>query len=466
MQWLHKMASAGPVRVLLAVVFLILAPSTIISYAQNLAGAQATAEAQLHAIGVYEGHIHKGGKVNVVVTVTDRPVILLLTAYESVEWHVETAQGVRIEKVILSGYHKQAVTGLPSGIPVNTTSYDEGSATYFYAYKAGQDLAEKARKVSGLEPKTFQGQYRGEAFVIDGMRTFGLPATEPRRPLETVQKPSRSFQETTEYPTTTGAGPIDGEMIEKYQTVAVLPFPDASGAPGSGSTVAGIIMAQLTSKGFTVVDRMRLEKLFEEQKIQLSHSDERTNQLKVGRLSGAAAVVVGEINQWPATRFSALDRPSPGGASVALSLRLLDVETGTVLFSGEGHFTQPSALSTQSAATMILRGLVTRLAVKGGLVSSGRAGYSWDRQVRSGATIYIVREFEPTSPAYDAGLRSGDVIRSCNGSSSSTWKTFWQSMRACQVEAGQTLALEVERGGKSLTFSVPVADRFLSTKER
>lgn len=123
-------------------------------------------DAELHAIGVYEGDAKQNGRVNVRVTCIKRPIMLLLTAYKTVEWNVELDQGTRLVKVILSGYHKQKVIGLPSTVSVISTSYDEGSQTYVYSYQA--DLAGKAKRLLGKAPKTYQVEYSAEAFVVDG----------------------------------------------------------------------------------------------------------------------------------------------------------------------------------------------------------------------------------------------------------------------------------------------------------
>jgi hypothetical protein len=262
------------------------------------------------------------------------------------------------------------------------------------------------------------------------------------------------------YPVTTGAGPINNEVIDKYKTIAVFKFNDSPGAPTSGSMAASALSSHLSSRGFTVVERARLQQIFEEQRLQLSSADENTNALKVGKLAGAKAVVIGDVTQWVSQRLKAEDGKQRDETFVALSLRLVDVESGTILFTGDGHFPDPSAAPPQNAAHMILRALVTRLAVKVGLVSTGRAGFNWDMQQRSGRQVFIVTDFDQDSPAYRAGLRSGDIILSCNGSANADWKTQWDSMRDCQVEAGQVLSLEVGRGEQRLIIKVTAADRY------
>jgi hypothetical protein len=264
------------------------------------------------------------------------------------------------------------------------------------------------------------------------------------------------------YPSTSGSGPISSEIIDKYRTVAVFKLADAPGMAGSGATVAGILASQLNVKGFTVVERSRLEQIFSEQRLQLSHADEQANVLKVGKIAGAQAVAVGEVTQWSST-----PPQSPHSARetyVTMTLRLVDVETGVVLFSGDGYYTDPATTAPEHAAWLIVRAITSRLAVKVGLMSSGFTGFSWDLQRRAGVPVALVTEFDPDSPARDAGLQSGDVILSCNGSVSSGWQTQWHVMRACQVERGQVLALQVLRGQQQLRINVPAKSRFVSAK--
>jgi hypothetical protein len=47
-----------------------------------------------------------------------RPLALVFSSYEPVLWRVHADAEVRIERVVLYGYHSQRVTGVPEGVPV------------------------------------------------------------------------------------------------------------------------------------------------------------------------------------------------------------------------------------------------------------------------------------------------------------------------------------------------------------
>ena len=124
----------------------------------------------------------------------------------------------------------------------------------------------------------------------------------------------------------TGLGPINRDTIDHYKTMAVMLLEDAPDAPGSGSRVAGIVTTLLLDLDINMVERAKLDEVLKEQVIQLTHADD-ANVLKVGRLVGAQAIIVGDVQQW--------ERQEQGRTNkVSLSLRMIDVETGQLLFNG------------------------------------------------------------------------------------------------------------------------------------
>jgi hypothetical protein len=167
------MATMLKIRILIAAwswtVLTFLSP---VSAADRLEGS-----AGLYVLGVYEGHTHKYGTVTVFVGAQDHPIVLLLTAYESVDWQIEIEPGAQVAKVILNGYHEQQTSGLPSHIPIERTSFDQRSPAYMYGYDTGScfRLVAKAEQLYGLRPRQHLCQYRGTAFVVDHNGIRPLP---------------------------------------------------------------------------------------------------------------------------------------------------------------------------------------------------------------------------------------------------------------------------------------------------
>ena len=65
-----------------------------------------------------------------------------------------------------------------------------------------------------------------------------------------------------------------------------------------------------------------------------------------------------------------------------------------------------------------------------------------------------MRELRSGLPAEKAGLKVGDRVVSCNGALLSSVSSEREAKRLCQVEAGQTLQLDVRRAGQPVEISL------------
>ncbi len=128
--------------------------------------------ADIEAVGVYEGAgaVHgpgssarKRGTVQVRVK-RGRPVILVLTSYEPVNWIVNPEPGAVVLAVLRGGYYSSQVQGAG-----NARITDLGR---LYAYKRGDaahaQLDAEVKRLSGKPIDRFQGTYRGQAFEVGG----------------------------------------------------------------------------------------------------------------------------------------------------------------------------------------------------------------------------------------------------------------------------------------------------------
>lgn len=252
------------------------------------------------------------------------------------------------------------------------------------------------------------------------------------------------------YPVVTGSGPINGSTIEKYDSIAVFNFTDAPGAPNSGNTVATILTTLLGDTGVTIVERSRTEQLFEEQRLRLTSTDEKVDTLKVGRLAGAKALVLGDVNLW---------QTNGQASNVSLSLRVVDVETGSVLFSGVGYWPELINGPPQTAAMKILLGLVLKLSSRIG-TGTGAIGVSFDMREEHGASVFFVRKVLPGFPAEAAGVQPGDIVLTCNGALTEKLKTKLQFIKACHADGGQVMSLEIARGEQRLLIKATAIELF------
>jgi hypothetical protein len=122
----------------------------------------------VHVVAFFEGSPgaqgSSPGSAGVDVQVTDRPVILVLCAHDSIRWDVKVADGARVPRIILSGDHAQQLVETPAGTAVESRTRADGYADYFFAEQAeGRPYARLIRSVTaltGLPIATFQGEHR------------------------------------------------------------------------------------------------------------------------------------------------------------------------------------------------------------------------------------------------------------------------------------------------------------------
>jgi RNA polymerase sigma factor (sigma-70 family) len=135
----------------------------------------AAAGAELHVVGLYQAPHGNGAPVEVEVRSTDKPIVLVVESYMSVLWRVKIAAGARVKAVIVGGYYEQEFEGIPAGIPIVYRAWEPGGKQgYFYAYKPDSPeyrrMVRRLNDTTGLLVSTFQGEYGGASFVVDGTR--------------------------------------------------------------------------------------------------------------------------------------------------------------------------------------------------------------------------------------------------------------------------------------------------------
>jgi hypothetical protein len=291
--------------------------------------------------------------------------------------------------------------------------------------------------------------------VNDELCAWGTPAAilQRRRTCETVGLQEGHLPGTAgrPEPVVTGLGPINRDTIDRYRTMAVMLLEDAPGAAGSGSRVAGIVTTLLLDLDINMVERAKLDEVLKEQVIQLTHADD-ANVLKVGKLVGAQAIISGGVQQW--------ERQEQGRTNnVSLSLRMIDVETGQLLFNGEGHLTDFTTDDPEGSARLIVHRILARFGSQTGLLGSGRIGVNWELVEEQGVRFYMVRELRSGLPAEKAGLKVGDRVMGCNGAALSAVESDRDAKRLCRVEAGETLQLEVRRANSPIQMLVTADKR-------
>ncbi|MFV0681559.1 hypothetical protein, partial [Ottowia sp.] len=118
---------------------------------------------------------HQATQFDVAVNSPGQPVALMLGAYEPTVWNIGWTEGTRIVAVLVSGYHRQAITGLRSNVPVLNHDLDNnGSACgYFYiGQNQNRSLNPIAQKLFGKPVNmVFPGDPSGSIVVGESIKT-------------------------------------------------------------------------------------------------------------------------------------------------------------------------------------------------------------------------------------------------------------------------------------------------------
>ena len=282
---------------------------------------------------------------------------------------------------------------------------------------------------------------------VDDLKSIGYVEMVPGAP-----------QSKRSVPIVIAGGSLDSSTVDRYNPFAVF-FNDAPGIPGSGANLEGIVLSSFLATGFTVVERGQLEQIFREQQTQLQHGDDTTQAVKVGKLAGARAVVLGTISEWKQEKVN--DRSL---SSVTLGLKIIDAETGAILFNGQGNYAAPLRDTPQVIAQNLLVNILYQLGATIG--SRGFTGFGWKLTEREGQRGAVITKVIPGTPAEQIGLKAGDELLSFNGRPSMNWKSQWQSIKECQTEPGQTVLIQIARAGEALSMNLTAVDRVQWIKDK
>lgn len=116
--------------------------------------------ALIYAGGAYSGRKlstqidqsgHESTQFDVVVNSPHKPTVLLLGAYEPSIWNIGWTKGTKILAVVATGYHRQAIAGLPKDTPLLVSTYDNrGPCGYtFISEKTLPDVNPLLKRVYG-----------------------------------------------------------------------------------------------------------------------------------------------------------------------------------------------------------------------------------------------------------------------------------------------------------------------------
>ena len=133
--------------------------------------------------------------------------------------------------------------------------------------------------------------------------------------------------------------------FSKYKQIAVLPLIDYPTVPGSGIQVADILSMKLISSKLIILDRTQTSQILNEQSIGMSGIIDGSTSPEVGKILGVQALLTGSINEYGTTTVDIQvvqgGKPAPMDISAAgITLKLIDCETGQIIWAGSARGTQ------------------------------------------------------------------------------------------------------------------------------
>jgi hypothetical protein len=117
-------------------------------------------------------------QAEVVVNEPDRPVLLVLSAYDPVVWNVGVTEGTQVLGVVCSGYHGQAVIGIDEDVPLALATYEnnEGGFEHFRVFTAEPGLLRLDDRIAALAGRGLE--HLTIAPSASGIFEVGLPLGE------------------------------------------------------------------------------------------------------------------------------------------------------------------------------------------------------------------------------------------------------------------------------------------------
>lgn len=181
-----------------------------------------------------------------------------------------------------------------------------------------------------------------------------------------------SCSTTPKYISPTISNYVVSREFSKYRKLAVLPFVDAPGAPQSGQIIQGLAIQILAQSGFIVVNDA-----LGERQLSLGGPVDRNQIIRIGKLLEIDAIVVGEVGQYsvmpkrtgtvyfPVFLFGQIAYlPTEGKqwteSYVSISLRVIDVDTSQLIYSGSGQYDEGLSNPPQQLGEYILRDIIER----------------------------------------------------------------------------------------------------------
>ncbi|MBI5245134.1 MAG: hypothetical protein HY922_15840 [Elusimicrobia bacterium] len=168
---------------------------------------------------------------------------------------------------------------------------------------------------------------------------------------------------------------VKSEFTGPKRRIGVADFENKSayGQARLGTASSDILITELTKTGkFVVVERDKLNKILEEQKLQSSGAIDPKTAVQMGKVLGLNAIVTGSISEFGVKTGGSeylLMQSKKQTAEATVDIRIVDAETGQVLYADSGKGSAKSGtgsvlgLGTRGGYDETLEGKALRAAV-------------------------------------------------------------------------------------------------------
>ena len=128
----------------------------------------------------------------------------------------------------------------------------------------------------------------------------------------------------------------EGAEISYVERVAVLPFQNNTSEKHAAERMRDLVSTEILAMGlFDVVDKGVVDAALKEEGIALGKKGsvdlDKNTARRLGKVLGVQAFVVGSVDQYEESRRGSFSYPV-----VSLTLRLIDAQTGTILWQASG----------------------------------------------------------------------------------------------------------------------------------
>lgn len=135
---------------------------------------------------------------------------------------------------------------------------------------------------------------------------------------------------------------VKAEFVGPKRRIGVVEFENKSayGQGRLGGAASDILITELVkSEKFIVVERSKMDKIMQEQKLQTQGLTDPQTAAKIGQIMGLEAIVVGAVSQFGVKKEGSdylLAQSKQQVADVTVDIRVIDVQSGQVILADSG----------------------------------------------------------------------------------------------------------------------------------